>query len=115
MPEKARARGLPRCEECGELNTHEFRSADDLVHAVQVAAAEVDRGALRRIQMEDLTASEQEALASVFASDALPGALRYRFQCTVCGDRFELLADMEEGTGRWTREEAKKTPEESPQ
>ncbi|MGZ5042341.1 MAG: hypothetical protein ACXWBQ_16490, partial [Usitatibacter sp.] len=66
MPEKKL-----RCEECGDLNTHAFRSADDMVHAVQVAAAEVDRGALRRIERESLSASEQEALDSAFASDAL--------------------------------------------
>jgi hypothetical protein len=92
------------CEECGELNTHEFRSPDDLLHALQVAAFEMDRGALKRIEAEDLSGAEQEALDSAFATSAVPGSVRYRFECAVCGDRFELLADMEEGTGGWTRE-----------
>jgi hypothetical protein len=93
------------CEECGELRSHEFRSPDDLLHALRVAAAEVDRGALSRVQSETLTASEQEAMRSVFAADALPGTVRYRFRCTVCGDLFELWADTSDGRGAWTRQE----------
>lgn len=109
-----REKPAARCEECGDLNTHEFRGADDLVHAVQTAAAEIDRGVLRRVEARDLSDAEREALDSALASDALPGALRYRFQCTVCGDRFELVADMSEGSGKWTREESK-TAKEVPQ
>ena len=94
------------CEECRELHTHEFRSSDDLLHALQVAAMEVDRGVLARIGREALTVSEQEALDSALVSEALPGSVRYRFQCNVCGDRFELYADTWQGRGGWTREEA---------
>jgi hypothetical protein len=94
------------CDECRELQTHRFRSADDLVHAFQVAAQESERGVLRRIDVARLTAAEQQALDSAFASDAMPAALRYRFECTQCGDRFELCADVDAGTGSWTRQEA---------
>jgi hypothetical protein len=92
------------CVECAELRTHEFRSSDDLLHALQLAALEVDRGVLSRVLVEDLSGPEQEALDSAFATRAIPGALRYRFKCAVCGDRFELIADTAQGTGGWTRE-----------
>jgi hypothetical protein len=92
------------CEECRDLQTHEFRSPADLLHAVQVAAAEVDRGVLRRIRVAELTPAEQEALDSAYAASALPGAIRYRFECTVCGDRFDLAGEVEDGSGRWTRQ-----------
>jgi hypothetical protein len=35
----------------------------------------------------------------------MPGAVRYRFRCRLCGDAFTLEADMRDGTGSWTREE----------
>ena len=92
------------CEECRDLETHEFRSPTDLVHAFQVAASEVDRGVLRRSHVERRTASEEAAVHSALASEALPGTLRYRFECTVCGDRFELWGDTASGEGAWTRE-----------
>jgi hypothetical protein len=91
------------CEECRDLQTHEFRSPADLLHAVQVAAAETDRGVLRRIRAAELTSAEQEAVDSAFASDALPDTARYRFECTVCGDRFDLVGDTRTGAGGWTR------------
>ena len=78
------------CEECRELVTHEFRSPDDLIHAVRVAAEDVDRGVLRRI-----------------AADTQGDIVHYRFLCQVCGDRFNLFADTYHGRGRWTREEGK--------
>ena len=92
------------CDECRELTTHNFRSPEDLLHALQTAAAEVDRGALERMSVADLGIREQQALDSAFAASALPDAVRYRFQCTVCGDRFELFADTDTGSGGWTRE-----------
>ena len=91
------------CEECRDLAAHEFQTAADMVHAVQTAAAELDRGVLRRVQVEELTAAERDALYSVFEADATGGSIRYRFECTVCGDRFELWADMATGRGAWTR------------
>lgn len=94
------------CEECRELGTHEFRSQEDLVHAVQVAALEVDRGVLRRIDATSRSASEDEAVASALASEALPTRIAYRFQCTQCGDRFALEGDVYAGAGSWTREES---------
>ena len=93
------------CEECRDLQSHEFRSPTDLVHAFQVAAAEMERGALRRLQIETRTVREEEAVYSALDSDALPGTMRYRFECTVCGDRFELWGDTASGEGAWTREE----------
>jgi hypothetical protein len=92
------------CDECGELHTHQFRSLDDLLHAIRLATLEVDRGVLSRILVEKLSGAEHEALESAFASNALPGVVRYRFKCTVCGDRFELVADTADGSGGWTRE-----------
>ena len=92
------------CAECGELNTHEFRSPDDMLHALQLAAAEMDRGVLARVEVEELGAAERRAMDSMFESSALPDIVRYRFRCTVCGERFELRADTAHGTGGWTRE-----------
>lgn len=92
------------CDECRELHTHKFRSPEDLLHALQVATAEVDRGALRRMNVEDLDIPEQQALDSILAANVLPDIVNYQFQCTVCGDRFELSADTYHGNGTWTRE-----------
>jgi len=92
------------CEECRELTTHVFRSADDLVHAVRLAAEEVDRGVLCRLTTHSHAPAEQEAVDSSLASGALPNSVRYRFRCNVCGDCFTLLADTESGQGGWTRE-----------
>lgn len=92
------------CEECRELNTHAFRAAEDLIHAVRLAAEEVDRGVLCRLEAPRLASNEQEALDSSLASGALPRNLGYRFRCTVCGDRFSLVADTGSGLGGWTRE-----------
>lgn len=94
------------CEECRELQTHAFRSPDDLLHALRVAAAEADRGVLAPVRVEELRASEQEAMQSAFAASCVPQTLRYRFRCTVCGDLFELWADTSDGSGAWTRQEA---------
>jgi hypothetical protein len=93
------------CEECRELSTHTFRSADDLVHAVRLATEETDRGVLCRVTTERLAPSAQEALNSSLASGALPDSVRYRFRCQVCGDNFTLHADTSTGQGGWTREE----------
>jgi hypothetical protein len=94
------------CDECRELGTHEFRTPDDMVHAFQVAAYESERGVLRRLHADELRDSEREALHAAMAA-GVPDALRYRFECTVCGDRFELIADTRDGSGGWTREERK--------
>jgi len=91
------------CDECRELHTHSFRSRSDLIHALQVAAAEVDRGALEQVRVVDHTIPEQEALRSAISAGALPDIVLYRFKCTVCGDGFELFADTHHGTGGWTR------------
>jgi len=92
------------CEECSELSTHEFRSPDDLFHALRLAAEEANRGVLEPIEERTPRAAEQEAIYSALDSGAMPGAVRYRFLCTTCGDRFTLAADMRDGTGSWTRE-----------
>ncbi|HUJ00030.1 MAG TPA: hypothetical protein VLY46_07325 [Usitatibacter sp.] len=92
------------CDECRELTSHAFRSMDDLVHAARLAAEETERGALSRIAAEPLSQSEQAALDSSLASGALPGTIRYRFRCNVCGDRFTLHADTRTGAGGWTRD-----------
>jgi len=93
------------CEECRPLSTHAFRSMDDLVHAVRLAAEEADRGVLARVSAEPLPAAAQQALDSSLASGALPGTVSYRFRCAICGDHFTLRADTRTGEGGWTREE----------
>ena len=92
------------CLECRELTTHTFRSPDDLIHAVRLAAEEVNRGVLAREGNDAHDAAAQEAVESSLACGALPGTIRYRFRCEVCGDRFSLVADTERGTGAWSRE-----------
>lgn len=94
------------CEECRELSTHVFRTADDLLHAVRLAAEEVDRGVLARESAPALESAAQEALDSSLESGALPNRIRYRFRCAICGDRFTLEADASTGEGGWTREDA---------
>ena len=92
------------CEECRDLQSHEFRSPTDLVHAFQVAAAEMERGVLRRVNREERSVHEEAAVYSALQSDSLPGTMRYRFECAVCGDRFELWGNSETGEGAWVRE-----------
>lgn len=94
------------CEECRELSTHAFRTPDDLLHAVRLAAEEVDRGVLSRVTGDALGSAAQEALDSSLDSGALPNRIRYGFRCAVCGDLFTLEADTSTGDGSWTREEA---------
>ena len=94
------------CEECRDLTTHAFRTPDDLVHAVRLAAEEVDRGVLVRAGAPTLESAAQEALDSSLGSGALPHRIRYRFRCALCGDHFVLDADAATGEGGWTREEA---------
>ncbi len=93
------------CEECRELTTHTFRSPEDLVHAVRLATEEMERGVLSRVNSEALGCAAREALDSSLDSGALPGSLRYRFRCEICGDLFTLHADTTTGAGGWTREE----------
>jgi hypothetical protein len=93
------------CDECRELNTHAFRSPDDLIHAVRLAGEECERGVLRKLGGADsLNDAEREALDSALEFGEMPGAIRYRFSCTSCGDQFTLAADTSDGTGGWTRE-----------
>ena len=93
------------CEECRDLATHTFRSPDDLIHALRLAAEEMNRGVLGRVgETVSTGTAEGEALESVLATGALPGMLHYRFRCEVCGDHFSLTADMSQGLGGWTRE-----------
>ena len=92
------------CEECRDLTTHAFRSVDDLLHAVRLATEEVDRGVLARVNAEQLAPAERQALDSSLDSGALPHAVRFRFRCEICGDRFTLRADTETGEGGWMRE-----------
>ena len=95
------------CDECRELSTHLFRSSDDLVYALRHASAEVERGVLTPLntkEAKDLGDSGDEAMRSIREAHVLPDLVRYRFQCVVCGDRFELAADPSDGTGSWTRE-----------
>ena len=93
------------CEECVALVSHRFRGPDDLVHAVQVAAQEADRGVLRRVEgRQDLRVEEETAVDSAYESGHVPGIIRYRFECTGCGARFELVGDTSTGEGHWLRE-----------
>lgn len=93
------------CEECRQLSTHTFRSPDDFIHALRLAAEEMNRGVLSRVgDGAPSGAAEEDALASVLASGALPGTVQYRFRCEVCGDHFSLTGDPSQGRGGWTRE-----------
>jgi len=95
------------CIECSELSTHTFRSPDDLIHALRLAAEEANRGVLAPIEERASPgAAEQEALYSALESGALPDTVRYKFSCMTCGDRFTLAADMRAATGSWTREQS---------
>jgi hypothetical protein len=95
------------CEECRALSSHEFRTPDDLINALRVAAEEMNRGVLARLDgIAAPGSAEREALNSALESGAVPDTVSYRFRCEVCGDRFSLAADMRTGAGRWTREEA---------
>jgi len=91
------------CEECIELNAHAFRSPADLVHALQVAANEVERGVLEPVRVVEPGIPEQMAIRSALSAGALPDTVLYRFKCVVCGDGFKLFADTYHGTGGWTR------------
>ena len=93
------------CEECAWLGSHVFRGPEDLVHAAQTAAQEVDRGVLQReVEPASRRTEEERALYSAFDSGHVPGTIRYRFACTSCGDRFELVGNTETGEGHWLRE-----------
>ena len=98
------------CEECGELRTHRFRSPADMVNALQVAAAEVDRGVLAPVVKGDRTVPEDMAISSALQSGALPDVVCYRFTCTVCGDGFELTAAVHDGSGEWKRNDETNPP-----
>ena len=92
------------CEECRELGSHEFRSPDDLIHALRVAAEEANRGVLEPLaERKPAGVAEEEALYSAIDAGAMPGKVLYRFRCTTCGDVFTLDADMRSGSGTWTR------------
>ncbi|HZZ93754.1 MAG TPA: hypothetical protein VFE23_14430 [Usitatibacter sp.] len=91
------------CPECRELSTHAFGAPDDLIHALRLAAEEMDRGVLARDDGVVLREPEQEALQSSLRSGALPSRVSYRFRCLLCGDRFLLEADPGTGEGGWTR------------
>ena len=90
------------CEECRGLVAHEFRSPDDLIHALRTAAEEANRGVLEPVEERAKGVAEDEALYSALEAGAMPGAVRYMFRCTSCGERFTLSADMRDGTGGWT-------------
>ena len=92
------------CDECRDLSTHTFRSADDLIHALRLGAEEVNRGVLSRVEAGVSSRSSDDALRSTLASGALPDLVRYRFRCNLCGDRFTLTGDTSDGSGGWTRE-----------
>ena len=94
------------CEECSALIEHEFRSPDDLIHALRVAAEEASRGVLEPLGPGvSPGAAEDEALYSALDSGAMPRSIRYRFRCTTCGDHFTLEADVRAVTGAWRREQ----------
>ncbi len=93
------------CDECRDLVAHAFRTPDDLIAAVRGAALEMDRGVLERVGGPQRSDSEDESLASMFASGALPATLDLRFRCTVCADAFTLHANTRDGSGGWGRED----------
>jgi hypothetical protein len=79
------------------------------VYALQVAAGEVDRGALEPVRVVEPGITEQMAVRSALFAGALPDIVLYRFRCCVCGDTFELFADTRHGNGGWTRNDEKST------
>ena len=91
------------CDECRDLNTHAFRSAEDLVHAAQTAAAEIERGVLRRVQSKEYTMREREAIESARYAGEVPARIDYSFECSVCGDAFTLVGNAATGEGSWIR------------
>src|SRR5260221_11345148 len=100
----AAANNMP-CAECRELSTHTFRSPDDLIHALRLAAEEMNRGVLCRVGEGVVPGTAAgDALESALATGAVPQVVAYRFRCEVCGDHFSLTADMSQGLGGWTRE-----------
>ena len=92
------------CAECAQLSTHAFRSPDDLVHALRVAAEEANRGVLSPAEQAISGTAEREAIYSALQSGALPGSVCYKFRCNLCGDLFTLAADVLSGSGSWTRQ-----------
>ena len=98
------------CDECRELNTHTFRTSDDLVHALRGASEEMERGVLSREPTEERRSIEQEAVDSMLEGGALPKAILYRFRCEICADRFTLVGDTTTGEGSWTREQGGSSP-----
>ena len=92
------------CEECAGLASHDFRGADDLIHALRVAAEEANRGVLEPVsERTPEGVAEEEALYSAIDAGAMPGKVLYRFRCTTCGEGFTLEADMRSGSGSWSR------------
>ena len=94
------------CEECRDLASHAFRSPDDLINALRVAAEEMNRGVLAREDTVTRERVEHESVSSALSAGAVPDMLDYRFRCLVCGARFSLVAVPSTGEGAWTREEA---------
>ena len=92
------------CAECAGLTAQEFRSPDDLIQVLRVAAEEANRGVLEPLAERAKGVAEEEAIYSALDSGAMPGAVSYRFRCTTCGDVFTLSADMRSGSGSWARE-----------
>jgi hypothetical protein len=92
------------CPECRDLSSHTFRGPDDLIHALRLAAEEMNRGVLARAGDRISSEAADDALQSALASGALPGMLEYRFRCELCGDRFTLTGNASDGSGGWTRE-----------
>ncbi len=71
------------CAECRELSTHTFRSPDDLIHALRLAAEEMNRGVLSRVgETAQPGTAEGDALESGLAIGALPQLVQYRFRWT---------------------------------
>ena len=93
------------CNECRELSTHVFRTEDDLIEALRVAAQETDRGVLERVATTTREPAEEEALASALEHGAMPALIEYRFRCQLCGDGFTLVGNTRDGSGGWTRDE----------
>ena len=91
------------CAECAELRTHAFKAHADLVHAVQTAAQEMERGVLERVAAPRRSVAEERAVYSAMDAGEHPVTIDYAFRCTVCGDRFTLVADTASGEGRWIR------------
>src|SRR5258707_13991742 len=101
------------CEECRELSTHAFRSANDLIHALRLATEEVDRGVLRRVATgENLAAAAQGRSTPRWRAAPFPGisAIAFAAKYAATISRCARMAPARKAAGRARRIAGKTSP-----